>query len=146
MQQSEIKIRTATPSDIGDVLRINEFFSNAYSHREEFFREGLTAGRIIVADQNGTVVGYLIYEVLWGNTPFLALVKVAPESRGQGVGKKLLGALEEKLQKENFAALVSSSEEVNQSGNEYHQKMGFKNIGTVEMIYGKEVFYRKDLK
>lgn len=142
----EIEIREASPVDLRSISKINELFSATYSHREEFFREGIMFNRAIVACENDIVIGYLIYEILWGNTPFLALVRVVPEARRKSVGTKLLSSLEERLKKENFTVLISSSEEVNKSGNEYHKKTGFKNIGTVEMIYGKEVFYRKDLK
>jgi hypothetical protein len=50
------------------------------------------------------------------------------------------------LKTKGYKELLSSSEKVNKVGNTFHQKQGFKTIGRLNMIYGIEVFYRKDLK
>ena len=145
MGEVEFQVAWAKGSDLEPILKVNEFFSNEYSHSEAFFKEGITSGRVLIARNGDRVVGYLIYEILWGNTPFLALLKIAPDFQGKGVGKKLLSTLEGKLRKDGYRALISSSEAVNQAGNEFHIKSGFQNIGTLEMIFGKEVFYKKEL-
>ena len=141
----DFEIRQANASDLESILDINKSFFTDYSHDESFFREGLAAGRVLIVDSGDKAAGYLIYQVLWGNTPFLALVRVLPESRGKGIGKKMLSICEEKLKKEGYEAIISSSEKVNKEGNEFHVKMGFEPVGTVQMIYGAEVFYRKNL-
>ena len=145
MTRNDMRIEWANEPDFLAILKINESFSHVYSHHESFFKEGIAGGRVLIAREGDRAVGYLIYQVLWGNTPFLALVRVLPKYRGKGLGRQLLSVCEEKLKKDGFRALVSSSEKMNEEGNMFHTKIGFKNIGTVEMIYGEEVFYKKEL-
>lgn len=139
------EIKTAREADLSSILEINTSFFSAYNHDESFFREGIAAGHVLVARSSGSAVGYLIYQVWWGNTPFLALIRVLPEFRGKGLGKKLLTLCEEKLKKEGYEALISSSERSNAEGNAFHHKMGFEPIGMLQMIYGEENFYCKSL-
>lgn len=142
-----MKIKSATNNDLAAIEKINRMFADkVYSHSEDFFSEGIKGGRVLLACVGEQVVGYLIYQVIWGNTPFLALLRVLPEFRGQGVGSALLGALEEKLKKVGYSALISSSEKENPDGQSFHQKLGFENIGELEMIFGWEVFYKKRIR
>lgn len=143
--KSDFRLCWAKESDFAAILTVNESFFNAYSHDDSFFKEGITAERVLVAFHGQDVAGYLIYQILWGNTPFLALVRVLPEFRGKGLGTQLLSLCEEKLKKEGYEALISSSEKSNPEGNAFHTKMGFTSIGTLQMIYGGEVFYKKHL-
>ena len=147
MFEGKTEVRIAADVDLPGILKVNAFFTNPYSHTEEFFREGISFGHVLVAcTPSNDVIGYAIYEVLWGNTPFLSLVRVIPSEQGRGVGRTIMAALEKRLKDQKYPALISSSEESNASGSAYHEKMGFRSIGTLEMIYGREVFYRKDLK
>lgn len=144
-ETNNFTIELARGSDVASILEINKTFFTEYSHDESFFREGVAAERVFVARSGDVSVGYLICQVWWGNTPFLALLRVLPEFRGRGIGKTLLASCEEKLRKEGRSALISSSENINPDGNAFHRKMGFEPIGTLRMMYGEENFYRKNL-
>lgn len=141
----DLRVELARESDVASILEINKSFFTEYSHDESFFREGVAAARVFIARSDDVSAGYLIYQVWWGNTPFLALLRVLPEFRGKGIGRTLLTLCEEKLKKEGYAALISSSENINLDGNAFHRTMGFEPIGTLRMIYGEENFYRKNL-
>jgi GNAT superfamily N-acetyltransferase len=141
---NDVRIEAARESDLGSILEIDERFKHEHPHRESYLEEGIAFGRVFIARSDEEVAGYLIYHLIWGNTPFLALVRVLQEFQGRGIGRALIGELERTLRAEGFKALISSST-VNESANDFHEKMGFRKIGALPMIYGVENFYRRDL-
>lgn len=144
--EQQFKIEWANQSDLPSVYAINEFFSDKeYSHTKSFFEEGIVAKRLAIAFCDSKPAGYVIYQVLWGNTPFVALLRVLSVFQGKGLGKMLMEMVEEKMRSEGYAALISSSEEVNDGGKAFHEKMGFERIGTLDMIFGEEIFFKKKL-
>jgi ribosomal protein S18 acetylase RimI-like enzyme len=140
---NEFEFMLATTTDLVDILEFNKSFAHEYKHDLSFFDEGIISQRVFVARKDSQLAGYLIWQVIWGNTPFLALIRVAPPFRGKGLGTSLLKLCEKKLKAGGYKALVSSSEASNQEGRDFHRKKGFREIGIVEMGYGPEVFYRK---
>src|ERR1700739_3371289 len=130
---SEIQISQAEQSDLDSILAINQHFSYLYSHEESYLQQQIAAGRVFLARSGEQVVGYLIYELIWGNTPFLALIRVLPEFQRKGIGSALFKELERALKQSGFKALVGSST-AGEIGNEFQVKMGFKKIGTLPLI------------
>ena len=49
---------------------------------------------VVIAEWNGKRVGYVRLEYLWSIVPYIALIRVLPEYRRQGVGKALLRFIE----------------------------------------------------
>lgn len=142
-----LSIRLAQLTDRKGIDRITkEFSDHEYSHSSGYFDEVLSAKRIFVAEENGKVVAYLTYYIIWGNTPYIELLRVTSPYQRKGIGRKLLSALEKELKKKGYKVLLSSSERINKIGNIFHKRAGFKPIGELNMIYGRELFYKKKLK
>lgn len=140
------KISWAISSDRPSVDRITEAFSdNIYGHSNPFFNQAIEGGRLLIAYADGKPAGYLIYQMIWGNTPYLALIRVMPDQQQKGLGRQLVQRFEEKLKKEGFSAYISSSESDNEGSHVFHKKMGFRPIGTLDMIFGKEDFFKKEI-
>ena len=141
------KIFWATESNLSGVMKINAEFSeeNDYNNPESFYLESIENSRLLALEVDKKVVGFLVFQILWGNTPFLALIKISRDFQRQGLGKKMINIFEKKLKKLGFKNYISSSEEINEIGKIFHKKLGFKNIGSLNMIYGKEIFFIKDL-
>ncbi len=140
-----MKISLASEADANELLAINSLFTDPYEHPEEFVAENLIAKRILVAKVDNRIVGYLLYQMLWGNTPFLALIKIIPELQSHGFGSALLAEFEATLRKQKFEKYISSTETINDMGQKFHERSGFKLIGELQMIYGEESFYVKEL-
>ncbi len=139
-------IRTAKSTDRSGIDKITkEFSAHEYSHSVSYFDEALARRRIFVAQAEKKIVGYLTYYIIWGNTPYIELLRVTSAYQRKGIGSQLVGALEKKLKADGYKALLSSSERINKIGNIFHQKLGFKTIGELNMIYGEEIFYKKKL-
>ncbi len=86
--------------------------------------------------------------VLVVEDPYIGLVKVNQEKRGQGVGRAMLRFLEEFLRENEFRVLMSSSQVNEPRAQEWHRKMGFQESGIVVGINKGgigEVFFTKPL-
>ena len=145
MTSADFRISWAGRIDLPSIERINRHFDGPQSHDPGFFQEGLTSGRLLLAKSNEIPGGYLLYQLLWGNLPFIALLRVIPDLRGKGLGSRLWRIAGERLRNEGYAAVLSSCEETNQRGNEFHVKMGFKKIGMLSLCFANEIFYTVNL-
>ncbi len=142
-----INARLADESDMVGIRKIVEELDDdrEYSHPLSYFDKCLNSGHLLVADQDDEIVGFLAYHIVWGNTPFIELVQVPSAYQKKGIGTLLLATLEGILKSQGYPTLLSSSEVVNDMGNSFHQKAGFVSIGILDMVYGKENFYSKQI-
>lgn len=90
------------------------------SNQDESIDQEVVEGKIqskelLIAEMAGKRVGYLRLEYLWSKIPYIGLVKVNQEQRGQGIGRAMLRFLEEFLRENEFRVLMSSSQ-VNEPG------------------------------
>lgn len=73
--------------------------SSAFRETPEAITAQLAAGSsVIVAEQNGTMIGCVVTEVLEGDLYFGRLA-VLPEARGTGLAKRLIGAVEDEARR-----------------------------------------------
>ena len=103
---------------------------------------------VVVAEWNGKRVGYVRLEYLWSIVPYIALIRVLPEYRRQGVGKALLRFIETFLREAGHEALYSSSQADEPEPQAWHRHVGFEECGFITGINdgGGEVFFRKSLR
>jgi len=144
-QQNQVTFAWALPEQLTEVWQLHEQCSSTWSHPRAFFEESLAYQRVLLAHHGNIPIAYLIYQVLWGNTAFLSLVKVLPENQRQGIGTALVKRLEERLLSLGFKSYVTSSERINQQTKRLLPTLGFNEIGELSMHHGGEIFYLKTL-
>lgn len=138
----ETDVRFATLADL-DFVQQDGYIPAEVVKRKIEWQE------VIVAERDGSLVGYARFEYLWSLVPYLALIHVLPEHRHQGVGKEILRFLEESLRDRGHDALYSSSQVNEPEPQEWHRHMGFEECGIINGINAGgvgEVFYRKRLR
>ena len=143
---SPFTIRYAQPDDIPLLQEIDRWPQEAHWQRKVAASEMVVA----VAEEEPTtlVVGHLRFSVLWSTVPFLGLIFVAPEHRGEGVSRQLLEFLEAELKERGYVALLSSSQTDEPEPQRWHVHMGFCTNGVIENIADDnvgEIVYRKPL-
>jgi GNAT superfamily N-acetyltransferase len=109
----------------------------------------IEAGEVIVAERESAPVGYARVEYLWSKLPYLALIRVVPDSRREGVGRALLQFLEKELHTAGHRVLLSSSQADEAEPQAWHRHMGFVESGRLAGINADgvdELFFRKDLR
>ena len=114
----------------------------------ETLQRKIEAGEVLLAEREGKPVGYLRLEYLWSDVPYIALIHVLETLREQGIGRALLGHLEQSLHNDGHKALYSSSQADEAPPQAWHRHMGFVECGFIAGINEGgigEVFFCKAL-
>ncbi|SDW54350.1 GNAT family N-acetyltransferase [Paenibacillus sp. CF384] len=103
---------------------------------------------IIMADQLDGCVGYMKLEHLWSQFPYIGLIRVKEELRGNGIGMQMLQFAQAHLKQQGAAKLYSSSQADEPAPQMWHRKMGFTECGILSGINDGgvgELFFVKEL-
>ncbi len=141
MLSERIYIRFATATDLDSLQQ-------SYTLPTAIVRHKIEWQEIIIAELNGSLVGYLCLDYLWAHIPYIALVRVLSEYRRQGIGKALLSFAEEFLRGQGHKTLYSSSQVNEAEAQTWHRRVGFEECGAIAGINQGgigEVFFRKPL-
>src|SRR5262245_35664334 len=122
-----VSVRFATLADL-------EFVQQDHYISPEIIRRKIAWQEVIVAEQRGCLVGYLRLEYLWSSIPYIALIRVLPDFRRQGIGQALLSFLEAYLRSQGHTALYSSSQADEPEPQAWHRRVGFKECGIIAGI------------
>ena len=116
---------------------------------KELFNRKSKYNEILVAKVDNKSVGFLIFDYLWTDVPFMAQIWIFTDYRKIGIGRGLLNYFELYLSDNNHTMLFSSSMENAKETQAWHKHMGFKECGFISEINDDntgEVFFRKSLK
>lgn len=130
---------------IGD---IHEFFDQNIpdKHPEYFWDSRLSNKSVFMAYDNQTPCGFLVINLIWGNTPFIELLKIKDDHQKIGIGKKLVGEATRIVKGWGFEQIVSSSESSNKDGITFHEKCGFTKLNSLDLPHGEEQFFIMNIK
>ena len=142
-----VEVRLATPADMEwlDEMEVGK----GDPQGREMLDLHISMDQVILAFLEGQAIGCLRFELLWSKLPYISLVFVHPdEHQGQGVGRRMLGFLEDSLRRRDYHSLMSSAQTDNPESQAWHRKMGFHEIGILYDINTDgtgEVFLLKTL-
>lgn len=136
-------IRQAEIGDLNDITRLNKI--DDYGNPDCYIKDSIKNSCVFVAESDVEIVWFSLYQVIWGNTAFLALVKVHPNYQNQGIWSLLVKTTEDKLKQDGFSSITSSTEDKNTRSQNFHTKLWFVRIWMLDLPHGKEIFYRKEL-
>jgi L-amino acid N-acyltransferase len=155
ISKNEVLIRTAIEADLPGILDIyNDAILNTTSvynylphtleMRREWFEQKQRDGfPVLVAEQNGIVVGFSTYGHFraWAAYKYSVEVSVYvhPEHRGKGIARLLYPPLFEKAREQQLHALMAGIDASNIASIKLHERFGFKTVGLF-----KEVGYKFD--
>ena len=138
-----MEIRKAALPDLQDIVTINNIVD--YGQPDDFIKKCIIDETVFVYVHKWKIIAFLLYQNVWGNTILLALLKVHSDYYSQGIGTVLLEYFENILQAQWIDRYASSTMSDNIWAQRFHNKNNFIEIGTLDMHYGSEIFYRKDL-
>jgi len=141
-------IRDATQSDLSEITRIyTDSVLNGVASYELVAPDGAEMGRrmaairdngypyLIATDEEGMVLGYAYASAFRTRPAYRWLVEdsiyLAPEARGQGVGRALLEALIGHCEKLGFRQMVAVIGGAHPASIAVHQKAGFVSSGMI---------------
>lgn len=102
-------------------------------------------GRISVAETEGSFAGWLRWNLFWDNTPFLNLLFLLEDFRGNGYGRILVAHWEQEMRQLGYNTVMTStaSEEYAQH---FYRKLGYTAIGgfipfgdPYELLFAKQL-------
>lgn len=134
-----MKIRCAGKSDL-------ETLSTYDKHiRETELESVISLGRVIVAENSGTIVGWLRWNLFWDNTPFMNMLFLIEEYRKNGYGKAIVSYWEKMMRKEGYKLVMTSSLS-NETAQHFYRKLNYVDSGalllqgeSLEIIFTKKI-------
>lgn len=133
----DVTMRWMITPDIVDVLRI-ELESFQYAWTEDDFKRTLGGNVVgIVAESNGRIAGFMIYE-LFDDEFHLMNFAVAQDFRRQKVGTQMIGKLIAKLSRRRPALRIEVREK-NMAAQKFFSKCGFRAWEVVNEFYENPV-------
>ena len=145
-------VRPVVAADMNGLLAIEDEFREAgtpdyFLFQNDWFERKMQRDEILVAEDD-EIVGYMTWSSLW-RIPWIEFVRVRSARRREGVGRSLVGALEDRLRAAGGWWLVSSSSSTDKDAIAWHRAIGFKDGGRIEwkMFRGAppEVLHYKEL-
>ncbi|MEO3946078.1 GNAT family N-acetyltransferase [Gorillibacterium sp. CAU 1737] len=86
-------------------------------------REVLLARR-----EEGEVMGWLRFNYFWDNTPFMNLLWLDEEYRGQGFGRDLVLHWEEEMKQAGHVRVMTSTQ-ADEGAQHFYRKLGYRDAG-----------------
>lgn len=134
-----MNIRFAQKSDI-------ETLSTYDKHiRETELESVISLGRVIVAEDNRTLMGWLRWNLFWDNTPFMNMLFLIEEYRSNGHGKAMISYWERMMQVEGYKLVMTSSLS-NETAQHFYRKLNYVDSGalllpgeSLEIIFTKKI-------
>jgi GNAT superfamily N-acetyltransferase len=122
-------------------------FVSAHDHvPSETIRQSIDAGRILVAEDEGVLAGWLRWNLFWDEVPFLNMVFVLEAHRGRGLGGALLDAWEADAERNGHEAVMTSSQ-ADEEAQHLYRKRGYADCGALVLPdQATELVFRKVLR
>lgn len=134
-----MKIRFAEKSDI-------EILSTYDKHiRIAELESSVSLGRVIVAEDNGTLIGWLRWNLFWDNTPFMNMLFILDQYRSCGYGRKMVAYWEKQMKTKGYDLVMTSSLS-NEAAQHFYRKLNYVDSGALllpeeplEIIFVKNI-------
>lgn len=118
-----LTIRIAQADDLEPLLRCDRHIA-----REELAL-CIRLGRVSVAEQDGAFAGWLRYGLFWNSIPFLNMLYLLEDCRGQGAGTRMVRHWEEQMARLGHSAVMTSTQS-NESAQHFYYKLGYSAVGS----------------
>lgn len=136
-----ISTRLAELSDAGRLYAFDQV-AQEDPDRKSFVDRAIREGRSWIIEHQNVVLGYGIISHEFFGRSFLELIYIGEECRGQGLGPKLIGALEKQS---NSTSLFTSTNQSNLHMQHVLERLGYERSGVIhnhdpedpELVYVK---------
>lgn len=119
-----MKIRVAEKSDI-------EILSTYDKHiGKTELESAISLGRIIVAEENGTFIGWLRWNLFWDNTPFMNMLFILEQYRSCGFGRRMVAYWEKQMKVKGYDLVMTSSLS-NEEAQHFYRKLNYVDSGAL---------------
>jgi phosphinothricin acetyltransferase len=145
-----MEIRNAKTQDVDDILEIINFQilnstavydckKKTYLQQLKWYEKKIADGMpVIVAESKGEILGFGTFGIFrpWEAYKFSVehSIYVTENSKGKGIGKQLLKNLIYIAEKQKYHTMIAGVDASNKRSIEFHEKFGFKKVGTINEV------------
>jgi ribosomal protein S18 acetylase RimI-like enzyme len=90
----------------------------------------VSLGRVIVAEDNGTLLGWLRWNLFWDNTPFMNMLFILDRYRSCGYGRKMVAYWENQMKTKGYDLVMTSSLS-NEAAQHFYRKLNYVDSGAL---------------
>ena len=134
-----MKIKFAEMQDADKIMEWDKWIS------EKVLRDKITRREVYVAYEETKFVGWMRYHLFWDNVPFLSMLHLLPQYRGQGLGRLMMERWETDMKELGYhRVLLSTSQE--ERAQRFYNRLGYHAVGSfllpeepLELIFMKEL-------
>ena len=133
-------IRIATMNDLSRIVEQDRHIS------PEELKSLIFLGRVAVAEDEESFLGWMRWNLFWDNTPFLNMLYLLEPHRGKGYGKTMMAWWEREMHSQGFDTLMTSTAS-DEYAQHFYQKLGYSAVGGFALpgeVY--ELIFVKNLK
>ena len=134
-----MKISIAAPDDLSSIAQQDHHISQEELHNL------IALGRVAIAEEGETFLGWLRWNLFWDNTTFLNMLYLSEPHRGKGCGKALMQWWEAEMRKLGFSTVMTSTAS-DEYAQHFYQKLGYTAIGgfglpgeSYELVFSKKL-------
>jgi GNAT superfamily N-acetyltransferase len=114
---------------------------------ESMLKKKISDGRILIAQLNNEIIGWLRFGFFWDIIPFMNFLFIEDGYRRKGIGKKIVRFWEKEMKK-NKHKFVMTSTQADEEGQYFYRKIGYHDIGALFELndVAAEIFLIKEIK
>ena len=139
LEPDGVTIRVADAEDAALVAEHDKHIS------ADLLAQKIARQEVYVAYNDDAFVGWLRYSLFWDNTPFMNMLFLLPDYRGEGIGRQLTTFWEDQMKAQGYKTLLTSTQQ-NESAQHFYAHMGYTTVGgftlpgdTYELVMAKAV-------
>lgn len=119
-----VTTRIASDSDLPFLCEVDKHVPH------EVQADLVSLGRVMVAEVDGVTVGCLRWGMFWDELPFMNLLWVVSERRGQGVGTTLVEAWERSQVADGHTTVLTSTVSA-ETAQHFYRRLGYVDSGAL---------------
>ena len=115
-------VRIATMNDLSRIAEQDRHIS------PEELKILISLGRVAVAEDGESFLGWMRWNLFWDNTPFLNMLYLLEPHRGKGYGKTMMAWWEREMRARSFDTLMTSTAS-DEYAQHFYQKLEYTAVG-----------------
>jgi len=94
--------------------------------------------QVIVLRDGDETIGWLRFGFFWDTIPFMNMLAIEEEYRGQGLGTQMIQFWEEEMKKQGYEMIMTSTQS-NERAQHLYRRLGYKDCGALLLPLPDEV-------
>lgn len=138
-------IRQARPEDAeaiaalwNPVIRDTAMTFNSVEKTSEVIAEDIAARHAFLLAEDDALLGFATYGQFRGGVGYARTgehtIVLAPDTRGRGIGRALMGALEGHAREAGFHSMIAGVSGENPGGIAFHERMGYAQVAVLPQV------------